>query len=56
MLSAGLMLANCQTSSTGTAAKCAGLEPIRYSSSKDTPETVKQAKVHNAVGRSLGCW
>jgi len=56
MLCGTLMLASCQTTATtGTAAKCSGLAPITYSSSKDTPETVKQAKIHNAVLKKLGC-
>lgn len=56
MLSATLMLGACQTTATtGVKAKCAGLEPITYDSTKDTPETVKQAKVHNAVLKKLGC-
>jgi predicted small secreted protein len=57
LLSVSMTLAACQTtSSTGTKSKCAGLKPITYSSSKDTAETVKQAKIHNAFGRKLGCW
>lgn len=55
-LSAALMLANCQTTaSTGVKAKCAGLKGVSYDSTKDTPETVKQAKIHNAVLKKLGC-
>ena len=44
------------TSSTGVKARCAAWRSITYSSSKDTPETVKQVRVHNRVGQNLKCW
>jgi uncharacterized lipoprotein YajG len=58
MLSATLLLAGCQTtSSTATlAAKCAGLKPITYSTKGDSAATRKQVRLHNATGRKLGCW
>lgn len=33
---------------------CEVSEPIRWSE-KDTPETIAQAKAHNAVGARLNC-
>lgn len=52
-----MLLAGCAagTSSTGTAAKCAGLKPITYSSASDTKATVDQIKIHNQTLRNLGC-
>lgn len=58
-LSTAPMLAGCVT--TGTTATdinalCAPWRPISYSSKKDTPETVKQVRVHNKTGQNLRCW
>lgn len=44
------------TSSTDIAAQCAAWRAITYSVKKDTPPTVKQIRIHNQVGRNLGCW
>lgn len=44
------------TTATTTDAQCAAWRAITYSSSKDTVETVKQVRVHNKVGKNLGCW
>lgn len=57
LLAAGLALGGCQTttSSATTAAKCSGLEPIRYSSKSDSAETIRQARTHNATLAKLGC-
>ena len=62
LLSALATLAACQaapTPSAGTrviaqAPFCAVAEPILYSS-RDTPETQRQVREHNAVGVALGC-
>lgn len=61
-----LMLAGCQTmlipsvgtdrsAAIGKAPFCSVAEPIAYSR-KDTVETQKQAREHNAVGASLCGW
>lgn len=51
------ILSGCQTiSSTETAAQCSAWRSITYSGKKDTPETVKQVRVHNRTGQNLGCW
>lgn len=34
----------------------AAFRPITYSSAKDTAETVRQIRVHNATGRKLKLW
>lgn len=52
-------LAGCQT--TGTTAttiksQCAAWRAITYSAKGDTKLTVDQIRVHNAVGKRLGCW
>lgn len=39
----------------GAASFCAAAEPLRWSRN-DTPETVRQAKEHNAVGKELCGW
>lgn len=57
MLSATLM-AGCETVETATnrAAQCAAWRAISYSAKGDTKLTVQQIRVHNEVGRKLGCW
>jgi hypothetical protein len=57
----GSLLAGCQTTGTLTTvtrseSQCAAWRAITYSSKKDTPMTVQQVRVHNQVGRKLGCW
>lgn len=57
----GSLLAGCQTAGTLTTVtrsetQCAAWRAITYSSKKDTPLTVEQVRVHNQVGRKLGCW
>ena len=32
---------------------CASFQPIRYSASRDTPETVDQVRQHNAAWKAL---
>jgi len=62
LLSALATLAACQTTPTPSAGIravaqapfCAVAEPILYSS-RDTPETQKQIREHNAIGGALGC-
>jgi hypothetical protein len=54
-----LMLPACKT--TGTTAttiesQCSAWRAIRYSAKKDTKLTVDQVRIHNAVGKRLGCW
>lgn len=48
------------TSTTGTygskPSMAAAFRPITYSSKKDTAETVRQIRVHNATGRKLHLW
>lgn len=45
-----------RTTATGaTEVACGAFEPL-YWSSQDTPETIRQAKAHNAAGKALGCW
>jgi hypothetical protein len=34
---------------------CASFAPFRWSK-RDTLESIKQAKAHNAAGVALGCW
>jgi hypothetical protein len=43
---------------TVTAAKtqCEAWRPITYSGTRDTPQTVRQVRVHNRTGQNLGCW
>lgn len=55
------LLANCATTgTTGTAtdkaSRCAAWRAITYSAKGDTNLTVDQIRIHNAVGRRLGCW
>lgn len=38
-----------------TRVPCQSFQPIRWSS-RDTDQTVLQAKEHNASGKALGCW
>lgn len=54
---ASLLLTGCQTtgSSETDAAYCRAFKPILWSGS-DTPETIDQAKAHNAVGVALCRW
>ena len=63
LISTTLILAGCETMTGSVATKpapdpratCAAWEPIRWSG-KDTDDTIRQAKGHNATGRALGCW
>lgn len=58
MLTAALLtLAGCATTTPSGGAKvyCGAAAPIRWSAS-DTDETIRQAKAHNAVGRTLCGW
>jgi len=49
-----LLLAACSTTHTiVTDTSCQVLNPITYSGSKDTPETIQQIREHNAVWDSL---
>jgi hypothetical protein len=52
-------LASCQTLTTGTAAIAVACKTyggaVTYSGSKDTAETIYEAKVHNKAFRNLGC-
>lgn len=52
------LLTGCGTISTATnkQAQCAAWRAISYSAKKDTAETVKQVRVHDATGKRLGCW
>lgn len=57
-----LPLVGCRTTASAatsaappTSIVCAAFRPIRWSS-KDTPETQKQARAHNAAGVSLCGW
>jgi hypothetical protein len=56
MLSATL-LAGCETAGTATssAAICAGVKPLTYSSKHDTPETVRQIRETNLFNIRRGC-
>jgi hypothetical protein len=58
LLAAAIALGGCQTTTSAAtkAAKCAGFQPVRYSSKTDSAATIKQARIHNATGRKLGCW
>jgi hypothetical protein len=53
-----MLLAGCLTDTTAisNAAICSGWKPISYSSKKDTPQTIQQAKAHNLFGIRRGCW
>ena len=53
-----LTLTACETTSTATnkAAQCAAWRAIRYSAKSDSKPTVDQIRIHNQVGRNLGCW
>ena len=59
LTAATLTLSTCMmttgSSVTDPRATCAAWEPIRWSG-KDTDDTIRQAKGHNATGRALGCW
>lgn len=57
LTAATLTLGGCvtTTASGGTSVFCRSAEPIRWST-KDTDETIRQAKAHNAVGRKLCGW
>lgn len=37
------------TAATGTDTACLAFQPITYSASQDTPETVRQVREHNAA-------
>lgn len=52
MLALALSVTGCQTNTTGTATKagvCSIWLPITYSSSLDSPDTVRQVKGNNAA-------
>lgn len=59
-----LLLAGCTLGSqpdlsltpTTVAELCKPWRSITYSSTKDTPVTVRQVRVHNKTGANLGCW
>jgi hypothetical protein len=51
-----LAVAGCQTTATTTKTVCAPWRAITYSGTKDTPNTVRQIRVHNQSGRNVGCW
>lgn len=58
-----LLLAGCATTGsdqsltpTTVAELCKPWRAIGYSSTKDTPVTVRQVRVHNKTGANLGCW
>lgn len=53
-----ILTAGCATTTTATNrdAQCAAWRAITYSQKHDTAPTVKQVRVHNQVGRNLGCW
>jgi uncharacterized lipoprotein YajG len=51
-----LLLAGCQTTATTAKTVCAPWRAITYSGTKDTPQTVRQVRVHNATGKNVGCW
>ena len=58
-LHASCLLAGCATTgSTATTARaqCAPWRAITYASKRDTPETVRQVRVHNRTGEKIGCW
>lgn len=37
-------------------ARCGAWRAIRYQYPGDTLRTIEQVRVHNAVGKRLGCW
>lgn len=37
-------------------AGCEIFKPITFSAAQDSPETIRQAREHNAAGRAAGCW
>lgn len=55
------ILPGCQTTTDSGATEkadlvaCGAFEPFRWSS-KDTPESILQAKEHNAAGRAICGW
>ena len=54
-----LMTSGCaatRTTATTTEALCAPWRAITYSGRNDTPQTVRQIRVHNATGAKLACW
>ena len=60
MLTLTLLAAGCATTTAGVAtesgrALCEQFEPIRWSA-RDTDETIRAAKAHNAVGARLCGW
>lgn len=44
------------TTATTTKSQCDAWRAITYSAKGDTKLTVDQVRVHNAVGKRLGCW
>ena len=57
MLLLAASLASCTTGSTVTAKQslCAPSRFITYSGTQDTPQTVRQIKVHNLTHQTIGC-
>ena len=58
-LLASCLLAGCATTGTTATtarAQCAPWRAITYASKRDTPETVRQVRVHNRTGEKIGCW
>jgi hypothetical protein len=57
---AAILLSGCvttQTTVTTTKAQCAAWRKITYSwKDGDSQPTIRQIRVHNAVGRKLSCW
>lgn len=45
-----------RTTATDRKSVCAAWRAITYSAKGDTRMTIDQVRVHNAVGRKLGCW
>ena len=54
-----LFLGGCattRTTATTTEALCAPWRAITYSGKSDSPQTARQIRVHNDVGKRLKCW
>ena len=54
-----MMLTGCAATrsiATSPEALCAPWRAISYSGQRDSAQTVRQVRVHNATGRNLGCW
>jgi hypothetical protein len=48
--------ATTRTTATTAEALCAPWRAISYSGKRDTPQTVREIRVHNATGAKLTCW